>query len=454
MVPTGDSVDQVSCRHDFAFVEIEGQSGSFCHHCGLEEPVHGPAPQAWERPNAANVAAVDDATRDTAADILTHVDSGGMSVLTHTMRPVAETAIDAFLSGASSPGGIDAFLSGEPGADAPAKEAKTERLGYICKDPVLGDFRRYKNGKKKGITRATTFNKAATNSKAITDWNKRNIVIGAARRPDIVAKANAMDVNQNVRELMDLVDQLEEAAGGNVASNMGTEVHKWTERVDAGDCKIDDVPPVYRPHVQLYVDALHAKGFHVVKSLRERTTYIKEFGGVAGTFDAILYHEPSGTYRISDTKSGKSMDNGWDEIQCQEWIYQTGYNEFGTYNWDTEEWEAPEHRVSEDYGLVIHLPFAGPHAGTCRLLLADLREGAEHAELCRSVREGGKGKAVPWSLPELTWDERFSAVRISSQAGALWQEARAAGVSGLELNRLVALAQRALSLVDTSDSGV
>lgn len=343
----------------------------------------------------------------------------------------APVTADAF----SSPASVD---GGEP------QEGKTERLGYICKDPVLGDFRRYKKGTKKGITRATTFNKAATNSKAITDWNKRNIIIGASRRPDIVAKAHGLDVNLDNAALMDLADQLEDAAGGNVASAMGTDVHAWTERVDSGDAKLDDVPPQYRHAVTLYVGLLREHGLHIVPELRERTTYIKEFGGVAGTFDAILYHERSGTYRISDTKTGKSMDNGWPEIECQSWIYEHGYNEFGTYNWETHEWEAPQHHVSEDFGVVIHLPVAGPLAGTGRLKMTDLVAGREHAELCALVKAGGKSKARDWIEPAVDWEHVFRSVTSNESAGKRWTEAKAAGVEPMELQRLVQIAQSAL----------
>lgn len=371
--------------------------------------------QAWERPTAANV----------------------------QLPPAEPTpAPDVF----SSPAPVSGDVFSGPAAvdgDAP-QEGKTERLGYICKDPVLGDFRRYKKGTKKGITRATTFNKSATNSKSITDWNKRNIIIGASRRPDIVAQAHGLDVNQDSAKLMEIADLLEDAAGGNVASAMGTEVHAWTERVDSGEAKLDDVPPQYRQAVTLYVGLLREHGFHIVPELRERTTYIKEFGGVAGTFDAILYHEPSDTYRISDTKTGKSMDNGWPEIECQLWLYEHGYNEFGTYNWDTHEWEAPQHRVEGDYGVVIHLPVAGPLAGTGRLKRADLGAGREHAELCALVRAGGKSKAQDWVNPPVNWDRRFSGVTTTEQAGKLWQAAKSAGITGLELQRLVGLAQDSL----------
>lgn len=398
-------------------IRSDGSGGWECESwCGQDDSVPLARDRHWERPTAANVK------------------------MPEPVDP-APTAIDQFLSPAA--------VAGEP-EQHPDK--KTEQRGYICKDPVLGDFRWYKNGKKKGITRATTFNKHAMNSKGITDWNKRNIIIGAVRRPDLVAQAHGLDVNADKAALMRIANQLEDAAGGNVASAMGTDVHLWTERVDAGDARLDDVPPQYRRTVELYVAGLREHGFHIVPELRERTTFIEEFGGIAGTFDAILYHEPSGTYRMSDTKTGKSMDYGWDEIETQEWIYVHGYNRFGTYNWDTHEWEAPQHRVSTDHGVVVHLPVAGPLAGTCSILMTDLAAGAKHAELCALVRDSGKSKAQPWVNPPRDWVLAFSSVKTPDQANALWREAKAEGLPDTAMTAYKTLAknalQKAMSTVD------
>ena len=77
-------------------------------------------------------------------------------------------------------------VSGQP-------EAERDWLKrYIVKDPALGDFRWLKNGKREGITRVTTFNKAAQNSKGLHDWANRNVVIGASLRPDILRRAHGL----------------------------------------------------------------------------------------------------------------------------------------------------------------------------------------------------------------------------------------------------------------------
>lgn len=411
-----------------ARIRSDGQGGWECG-C-VDETPNRVAEQSWQRPTAANVK-----MPPAPAGLFT----APRKVSDEPAQPVGFT--------------LPSKVSAEAAPDR--QGPKTERLGYICIDPVIGETRRYKAGHPKGITRVTTFVKAASNNVAITDWNKRNVLLGAAARPDIAAKAHGKDVNNDKSQLDRWVAELEEAAGGNVAANMGTDVHAWTERVDAGECGLADVPPAYRAHVQRYVETLREAGFRVVPELRERTTYVSEFGGVAGTFDAVLYHEPSDSYVLSDTKSGKNVGKyGWVEIETQEWIYAHGYNKWGTYkwgtyNWEKEEWEGgswepPQHQVRTDYGLVIHMPFEGDYAGTCRLLRTDLAHGETHARLCFDVRSQDAGKAVPWSLPELSWETRFETVATPAQASDLWKKAKEAGVDRMELQRLVGIAQQAL----------
>ena len=189
-------------------------------------------------------------------------------------------------------------------------------------------------------------------------------------------------------------------------------------------------------------------------NLMEQTVFIEEFGGVAGSFDRVFYHVPTDTYVIGDLKTGKNVGKyGWSEIETQEWIYAHGYNKFGTYNWETEEWDAPDHQIRMDYGVVIKLPLVGPDAGTCTLLRVDLDSGRAHAELCHAVRSGGKGKAEAFFLPQPAWDERFAQVTTNQHAADLWKQAKAEGVEPMELQRLVGVAQRALSTVDTGRTG-
>lgn len=340
-----------------------------------------------------------------------------------------------------------------------------QNRGYLVTDPSTGEYRtypQYKNGRKKGWTRVTTFNKAASDSKALNDWGKRNVLLGAARAPKIVDQAYGK-THEDAKELNRWVAELEEIAGAKVAADHGTEIHELTERWDGGDITdLDAVSPRYREALELYQAELDRLRLRPVRGLIERTTAVLEFGGVAGTLDRVYLHEPSGAYIIGDVKTGKTLAYAKHETETQLAIYAHGLNRWGVFNWNTHEWEPvwendetdPEERrrltVSPAWGVVIHLPVQGEYAGTCRGLRMDLAAGWEHAQLCYDVRSKRDQLGDPplWDGTELMaardWGREFAGVRTSEDASRLWNEARAAGVERLELQRLVGVAQNAL----------
>lgn len=359
------------------------------------------------------------------------------------------------------PAGPKLNVSGQP--DARYEWRGKQNYGYLVKDPRTGDFLRYRNGKPKGWTRATTFNKSASDSMALNDWGKRNVLIGASLRPDVVAKAHGLTHETGKGKLMSLVAELETAAGAKVSAQQGTDIHELTERWDGGQLARKDVPAMYWDTIALYDSALRAAGLSPVPGLIERTVFVEDFGGIVGTFDRVYLHKASGQYVIGDVKTGKTLAYGMDEIETQEWIYAAGINRYGVYDWNTDTWRTPKHAtavpghpdnltVSEEWGVVIHLPVQGPDAGTCKLVRADLQRGKRHAQVCHDVRvdRANKPKPEPWDASllgagrKVNWDEEFANVRDTAHAGRLWEAARAAGVTGPELDRLVQLAQQRL----------
>lgn len=385
-------------------------------------------------------------------------------------RPLVSAAVavlDAFSDPTpAAPPVPEVNVSGQPKARY-VWHGKTNR-GYQVKLPETGDFRRYKNGSVQGITRVTTFVKAASDSNALTDWAKRNVLIGASKRPDLVAKAHGMTHEDNRGDLMSIVGELETVAGAKVSADIGTQIHEYTERIDGDpNFTFGDIPPGYRPAVALYVKTIRAAGLRPVPGLIERTTYVPHFGGVTGTWDRVYLHEPSGQYVIGDVKTGKTLKYGMDEIEAQEAIYARGANASGAYDWNTDTWRTLKHAtsvpghpekltVSEDFGVIIHMPVQGDDAGQCILVKADLQRGWRHAELCAQVRfsRAAKPKPEPWDpivlRPDLTaaqapsWDEQFSSVTTVAEAGQLWEKAKAVDVPGPDLVRLVGLAQQRL----------
>lgn len=351
-------------------------------------------------------------------------------------------------------------VSGQP--EARRDHAKR----YIVVDPDLGDFRRTvcKEKKPKGITRATTFNKAAQNTTSLNAWGKRNVVMGASLRPDILRRAHGLTHDNGKDELNRVVDELEKAAGAKVAADEGSFLHEFTDQIDAGLKTWRDAPPAYQADLKRYVEALAKEGLEPVPGLIERTTFIREYGGVAGTFDRIFYHVQSGQYVPGDLKTGKTMSYAMDETECQIWIYAHGVNQNGIYDWNTDTWGPalagmletdPEERqqitVSETVGVIVHMPVQGPEAGEVHLRFANLERGRAYADLNHAVRSYQKSKVLPFEMPGIeagpgpTWEERFAAVTTVAEAGELWEEARSERVPPMELQRLVQIAQQVLA---------
>lgn len=345
----------------------------------------------------------------------------------------------------------------------PKKVRRDHMKRYAVVLPGETELETYKSsGKPVGRTRATTFNKAATDKKNINDWGKRNVVIGAARRRDLLLQAHGLTHEQDKDRLNAIVVELEEAAGAKVGSDLGTYLHEFTEYMDAGLKTWRDAPEEFQRSLALYAQALADAGLEPIRSLIERTTIIREFGWVCGTFDRIFYHRPSGQYVIGDLKTGKTMDYGKNEVECQLWTYAHGVNQNGIYDWNTDtwgfaqdlerydpsEWGHAQLQVSETVGVVIHMPVQGPQEGTVELLWADLENGRQHAELCHAVRSQPKGKMAAWGngpapVAPPSWEDRFRAVATVEEASRLWGEARGS-VAASRLVGLVGLAQQRL----------
>src|SRR5687768_5319069 len=360
---------------------------------------------------------------------------------------------------------------------------------YLLPNPATG---LYSDGKDKatrrnGWTRATTFAKAAADTFALTRYDERLTLVGATLRPDVVALAHGKQVREDAKELNQLVLQIKDAAGAKVAANHGTAVHSFTERIDAGLMKAPEVPEAYRPMVVAYREKLKEAGLEVVPGLIERTTFVNRWNGLCGTLDRVLYHRPSGTYLIGDVKTGRDLSYGRMEIAVQLALYAHGVNRHGVFNWnwnyglddpnpgewlppgtygdsvETGPWQVPKVRM--DYGVVMHLPIQGDDAGKCFLKRVNLASGWEVAQVCGDVlasrkrgdymEDGLELPGVPYVpetpdhrlLPtpaETDWESMFLAVPTKEAASHLWREAKADGVAGLELQRLVGLAQQRL----------
>lgn len=481
-------------------IRASGEGDYLCTDCGDEnDPVNDDAGPGFVAgpPAPAEVSHWQQQAREAAQRHVGMMDAAGATVIGPVPRPGRGPRADliivdeiqqfptpeSFMDPATPEETPAVNVSGQP--DPRYEWWGEQNRGYLVKLPETGDFRRYKNGRPKGITRATTFNKAASDTTSLTDWKLRNVIIGASKRPDLLLQAHDLTHKDSAR-LNKLAAELEAVAGAKVGADIGTFLHEFCEHIDAGLKTWKDAPQQYQAQLKLYSETLAEAGFEPVPGMIERTTYIAEFGGVVGRFDRILFHRPSGTYLIADLKTGRTMDYARLENECQEWIYARGVNQHGVYDWNTDTW-APmlfdsanirPFKVSETVGLIIHMPVQGDDAGQVILERTDLQRGKRYAATCAENRGWAKPKRALWTgWPEtaaegpwhdaggglevrhtvvmpseeapVDWRTRFRRVTSREEANTLYREAKGAGVPVSMLGDLVVIGKDALARLAT-----
>jgi hypothetical protein len=269
-------------------------------------------------------------------------------------------------------------------------------------------------GKPKGHTRTTTFIDCIEDKSTLMDWGKRMVLVGAARRPDLVERARLLDpeVKEDKASLNSLAESLTDSSGANDKSRRGTYLHDLTEYVDRGEPlpagisgeDLDDMAAYMATTAVLKVIAVEQ--FVVVPEL-----------SVGGTFDRLSYYEgpgpdgkPIAGNFITDTKTG-SVEYGKLKMASQLAVYSRGVlydhtrfpvdasdkKAFAT--WKKTEFTSeqaaqaysPLPPVNQDWGIIVHLP-AG--TGECNLYWVDLNIGWALAQLALTIRNARSTKGA------------------------------------------------------------
>jgi hypothetical protein len=245
-------------------------------------------------------------------------------------------------------------------------EPRRDRFGrYILTDPSTGEEQVW--------TRATTFAEALEDSYGLMKWKQRATAVGIGMRPDILAlvQSHTMDDKKTLDEAC---EQALTVAAANSRSNLGTALHKLTERLDRGEDFA--VPAAHAERMRAYHQLKLDHGIETAPPYVERITVVPKFK-VAGTMDRIVRRD-SETY-IADLKTGEKLDYGWTKIAVQLALYSRGE---GLWNAQSGTWEEMPH-VNQNVGLVLHLPAEG---GTAAVYEVDLNRGWEAAGVCGWVR--------------------------------------------------------------------
>jgi hypothetical protein len=161
--------------------------------------------------------------------------------------------------------------------------------------PNTGRWGWYQDHEGNEFRRVTTLiKKVETDTHALEEWKKRQVLLGAARRNDIVLGVKALGEvpplgwsQQAKKQLGKWAEECMTAAGSDEGRINGTAVHDLTERVDRGE-PIEDVarglPTITANDLRAYAKLRELNGWKSVEI--ERTVVCDELE-VAGSFDRI-----------------------------------------------------------------------------------------------------------------------------------------------------------------------
>src|SRR5262245_5601193 len=238
---------------------------------------------------------------------------------------------------------------------------------YLIDHPVTG--------KPQAWTRATTIASTLADRYGLEQWAKRNVALGIGARHDLYAQAAAARP-EDKQTLTSIVEQAEAAASSKAGANLGSALHRFTERIDNGETI--NVPEPWTHDVAAYTQTMQANGITIVPGWLERVLLLPELG-IAGTCDRLC----NGMWpnsRIGDLKTGKDVVRyGMTEIALQLAIYA-----HATHWYDPvtgEHHEMPY--VDQQQALVMHLPVG---QATCTLYEVDIQAGWQAVQLALDVR--------------------------------------------------------------------
>jgi hypothetical protein len=262
--------------------------------------------------------------------------------------------------------------------------------------------------KTRSWTRVTTIANTLADRYALEQWAQRQTVIGLGAREDLYALAASVTPDDR-DQLTGIVKQAQEAAKSRSGANLGTALHRITERIDSGE--ILDVPKQWRPDIDAYCQTLADHHVRIRPEWIERVVVIPEMEA-AGTLDRMVTIGDDLTLVVADLKTGASADEyGHGEIAIQLSLYANATHvwrgstddierdQYGRYLLpDPEEYPndyEPMPPVNTTTAVMIWLPV---QTGECHLYEIDIKSGIVAAGYAGWVRNWRKRSDLAWPL--------------------------------------------------------
>lgn len=260
------------------------------------------------------------------------------------------------------------------------KHQPGEHICEVCKRKVAPVGRRTRG---KGTCkcmyykRCTTWIDVLQSEFALKQWDRRMVSYGMSQRPDLVlaaAACDSTDLDSEKSALQTISGAAIEAAQASAAANVGTALHRLTERMDRGET-LGVVPDPYPEDLRAYEECIKSEGIEWVdiESFRVHDDY-----KVAGTTDRIGWYH--GQLRIFDLKtSPKENPISYPHGPCMQlamYAHSTPYIYPGDYR------RADPDKVDLNVAYIINMP-AGK--GRCEIRPIDIKKGWAACQLAAQV---------------------------------------------------------------------
>ena len=247
-------------------------------------------------------------------------------------------------------------------------------------------------GKEVGHTRATTIAYTPEDRFAIEASAKRNLIVGLGLRPDLYTLAVA-STTEDRATFGEIADKAEDAAGANEGRILGSALHGFTDRIDAGEDF--QVAAKWVDHVDTYCQTLADHHIQIHPEWIEKVCVLPNITPpIAGKFDRLVTLPGDDKLTVADLKTGKDVTKyGATSIAIQLALYANASHIWNGVDYD------PMPEVNKDKALIVHLP-ARESPPRCDLYIVDIAAGWEAAQLALNVRTWRKTKnlTTPYSI--------------------------------------------------------
>jgi hypothetical protein len=359
---------------------------------------------------------------------------------------------------ALSDGGFDVTIIQEataPAGDPFANSDPAPPAGLKRPEPKFDQWQRYKlphpvTGEMQSWTRVSTVSRTLSDEYGLTQWKLRMTAAGIARRADLIASAAAADPDTDKQTLDTVVKSAMERAESNRGANLGSAMHKFTERLDLGESiAAMGVPEGLVKDVEAYAATLRTAGLTPVVDYSERIV-VNVDHGYAGRIDRIV-RDRAGQHYALDLKTAKELSYSWLEIGIQLGGYAnaTHMAAANLHGYD------PMPPVDRMKGLVLHLPIGkakgevyavdiakGWHAFGVALNVRAMRSAAK--EMAWAYSPGTPADAVALRIGRAsTLDELMTATGDAQRIEGAWTpELQAYALARYDMIRVATAASR------------